>query len=475
MQHSVHQPPSHLLACPKCQADTHNGFEPTRQVCQKCGEHYFDLAGMPCWFDTGIRQQAVWQNLYANMLARGEDNLAQSQALLNAKTQLASTQARLQQLCEGNQAMLATLNTLLAEAGLSAIKHPEYADHDASHMLQYYELLLRDWAWPCDGQQTDENQAELGRVSAALKATGKSLGDMWVVGAGAGRLSIDMHMHLGATHTIALDANLILIAAAHRLVTQQKTWQLPELNTRPQQGFAASKLWSLPCRQWLAQSAACSSSNLESNLENWYAIAGNAWLPPLKAGRFDTIVTPWFMDVNGREPAALIAQVQKYLKPGGLWLNTGPLLYSTSLNDAQKLSHNEIIELLVLAGFEVVYQNIETSAYLNSPLKAQQRTEQIWTFAAIAPATITCGASSPLASPASSTQPPAWLLLPHLPIPTSVPLNTHGNPLLQQLVAMVDGNKSLNLIAAQMQPNLGPDKNALDVVRSAFAEYLLVD
>ena len=486
MHHTAkcHTPPSHLLACPKCQADTHSGFEPEQQRCQNCSEHYFDLAGMPCWFDTGIRQHAVWQNLYANMLERGETNLAQSQALLNDKTQLASTQARLHRLCAGNQAMLAALNTLLAGAGLSAIKHAEYADHDASHMLQYYELLLRDWAWPATealdadsetnhviGRNTvDENRAELNRIAVALKATGKGLGDTWVIGAGAGRLSVDMHMQLGASHTIALDANLLLITAAHRLVTQNIAWQLPELNSRPQHGFATHHVWSLPYRPWP------NYTTPREHLQNWYAMAGNAWQPPLKPGCFDSVVTPWFMDVNGREPAALIAQVQKYLKPGGLWLNTGPLLYSASLNDAQKLSHDEIIELLVLAGFEVVYQNIETSAYLNSPLNAQTRTEQIWTFAAVAPL---ANATHPVQThllPAHPlpTQPPAWVLLPHLPIPINITFNTQGNAVLEQLAAKVDGVNSLNSIAEVMRANLGPEKDALEIVRNAFVEYLLV-
>ena len=449
-------PPNHLLACPQCQADTQNGFSPAQQQCQHCGGHFFDLAGMPCWFDTGMPQRAVWQNLYANAMERGQQNLAQSQALVEDAI-LPSTRQRLTQAHHANAVMLQGLNTLLGESGLSAIKHPEYANHDASHMLQYYELLLRDWAWGKADQ--DENHIEFNRISQALKSTGRTLGDTWVIGAGAGRLSVDMHQRLGADHTIALDANLVLITAAHRIAAQGKTLQLAEQHSNPQQGFAANHVWSLPAPHIAI-----------NGLESWTAIAGNAWHPPLKPGSFDTVVTPWFMDVNGREPADLIALVYKYLKPGGLWLNTGPLLYSNSLTEAQKLSHEEIAQLVTLAGFDVVYQNYEVSPYLNSPLAAHTRTEQIWTFAAIAPAA-NYFAQNYTHNPATAV--PPWLVLPHLPIPKATPLNTHNNPVLEHLASLVDGQQSINTIANLMRPNLSADKDPVSMVRAAFLDYLL--
>ena len=171
------------------------------------------------------------------------------------------------------------------------------------------------------------------------------------------------------------------------------------------------------------------------------------------------------MDVNGREIRELIGLVAQLLKPGGLWINTGPLLYASNLTLAQKYTHEEILTLLEMAGFSVEFQQAETVTYLKSPLSTQVRGEQVWTFAARAPA-----------QGYINTQvefPPAWLQLPHLPIPQSVAQVQQQNPVLQQLLGLVDGRTSLQQIAAQMAPNLDPGQDALALVKTVFAQLLL--
>ena len=71
------------------------------------------------------------------------------------------------------------------------------------------------------------------------------------------------------------------------------------------------------------------------------------------------------------------------------------------------------------------------------------------------------------------TPPAAWVVLPHLTIPSTVSFNTHANPVLEHLAAQVKGITSINDIADIMRPNLVEDKNPLEVVRGAFLEYLL--
>lgn len=441
-------PPVELLACPVCKTVAGEGFEPSAQRCDRCQEQFFDLAGLPCWFNTAIEQKAVWENLFHVIKARGDQNLIDENAL-QAQCYLRDTLARLKNKNLAERGIITAMTELFSDLNLQANAHHQYADHDPKHMLGYFELLLRDWAW-----DTDENQQAFHRVESVVKQSGKTLGNTWVMGCGAGRLSLDLHFSdLGATHTVAFDANLLLVGAAHRLIVQKKSWVLPEVYKYPQKDLKHVKQWHL------------TGDKIDATaVDGWYPMAGNVWFPPFAEAAFDTIVTPWFMDVNGKSPLALMDMLRRYLKPGGLWLNTGPLLYSDNLPDDACYSHDEIRSLMQLSGWELLNERFDDVNYLNTPLSRRKREEEVWTFAALSPTTH---------STSSSKEAYPWLIVPSLPIPATTPLNHPDNPILQHLVSLVDGHTSIGDIAETMQPNLGPDKDALAVVRAAFIEYLL--
>jgi hypothetical protein len=450
----------------------HVGFNPSANSCDACGQTFFDLNGLPCWFDIGLAQRHHWETLYTMAMAQGQINLQRSQALKLGDL-LPSSVARTQHTANLNKGIIDSLDGLLSQLGLNKSLNAEFAHQDPSRFFAYFELLLRDWAW--DGavhQDNSENARELDRLGAALEAAGSSdrrsndrpaqslevrppqLGETWIIGAGAGRLSYDFHLRFKPANTLALDISPLLIGCAYRLVVQQQPWQLPELHSGPQQGYPLAKIWPMNTPKYP-----------EGAIDNWFPLVGNAWHPPFKKHSFDAVVTPWFMDVNGRDVRELIGLVQNYLKPGGLWLNTGPLLYGADIAESCRYCHEEILELLALAGFTVVYHHTSQSAYLETPLSAQKRIEQIWTFAAFAPHQF------PHRYP--MCQPPAWIVLPHLPIPAGIVLNTQSNPVLEHLAAQVNGTNTINDIAKLMRPNLAEGKDALDIVRSAFLEYLL--
>ena len=446
-------PPRHLLACPRCGAGCGEGLDPDAQTCHNCRQSFFDLAGMPCWFNAGKTQLLLWQSLYGIALQQAERNFALSERELPRYDLPPRGRARMQAMQRANRQIIEDVKALLDEAGLRPEIAPEFANYDASRMLQYFELLLRDWAWDAEiPAPANENTLELQRLQNALAQIETPLGHTLVMGAGAGRLSWDIQRELQPESTIALDTNPVLISAAHRLVAQQKPWHLTELQPNPQAGLA-------PMRRW--QMAA--SAGTAEQRSRWFALAANAWNPPLQAGSLDSVITPWFIDVNGKEVRTLIAQVQKLLKPGGLWINTGPLLYGTDITPTRRYTAEEIVELMQLAGFTVEYQNFAVSPYLKTPLSQQTRTEQVWTFVARAPQ---AGQALPVSDP------PAWILLPHLPIPP-LQIALPDDPVLQHLLALVDGRRSLNDIAAQLAPNLDKDQNPLHLVQAVFMEYLL--
>lgn len=455
MPQTLRLPPLHLLACPRCGADTTEGLDPHQQRCNRCNQTFFDLAGLPCWFNVGLEQKKLWQSLYGLAKSQARRNLQLSEQQPR-HDMLTRTRARAEQIDNANRAIIAAIEELLDDVQLGADIAPEFANYDAGRMLQYFELLLRDWAWDSAVPPAEnENALELNRLRQAIEQAGISLGHTLVLGAGAGRLSWDIQRTFNPDSIIALDTNPVLIAAAHRLVALEKPWQLTELHPNPQIGLPQMHSWTLAAPQ--AESGC---------RDRWFAMGANAWSPPLKAGCFDTLITPWFIDVNGKDVRLLIAQIQKLLKPGGNWINTGPLLYGSDIPPARRYSTDEIVELSQVAGFEFRYQATAVSPYLKTPLSQQLRTEQVWTFIARAPTTTTQLAPTPAGSP------PAWILLPHLAIPR-LDIPAPQDPVLQRLLAMVDGQTSINAIAAQIAPNLPAGQDPVALVQAVFVEYLL--
>ncbi len=452
-------PPHHLLACPKCAASTELGLNIAAQRCDACGTQFFDLAGLPCWFQNGEQQKVVWQNLFALTLAQSQTNLQVTEMELQQCDLLPQVRQRLQSTHQANQQIIGAFTELMQGAGLVPQPVPELAHMDPGPMLQYFELLLRDWAWDSElAEEMSPNRAEFLRVRQALADSAglDGLGNLLVLGAGAGRLSYDLHTQLTPASTLALDNNPLLIAAAHRLVKQQKPWQLPEIQTNPQDGFPGIRSWTLQTPLPAA------------DLSQWSAMAADAWHPPLRTGSFDLILTPWFIDVNGREVRDLMAQISRLLKPGGYWINTGPLLYSKHQPLSQQYTHDEIRMLLNLAGFTLAADRVTTSPYLQTPLAAQCRHEQMWTFAARAP-------MQAWRSSETVEGLPAWVILPHLPIPPLSNARTQQHPVLAHVLSLVDGKRSIYDLAAMMAPNLAPDQDPVAMMKAVFTQYLLAD
>ena len=71
----------------------------------------------------------------------------------------------------------------------------------------YYANIHRDWAWG-----DEENEASLKQIRAVLHDHAE-LGNVLVLGAGAGRLAYDIHMQLGGDTTIGTNSNTLSVVA----------------------------------------------------------------------------------------------------------------------------------------------------------------------------------------------------------------------------------------------------------------------
>jgi SAM-dependent methyltransferase len=79
-----------------------------------------------------------------------------------------------------------------------------------------------------------------------------------------------------------------------------------------------------------------------------------------RSSSFDVVVTSFFID-TARDIYEYLAVIKNVLKPGGLWINSGPLHYHQ--RDAIPYSHEHLLSIFALFGFRVLNQQIITTSY----------------------------------------------------------------------------------------------------------------
>ena len=445
--------PQGMLICPVCASD----IEAIQ--CPKCHSEFFALGNIPCVFTAGIQQKKLWQHQMAMMEAQGGEALANLEYALQGYDLSDLTRARLEQAFESMEQSLKVILAQFSGAGLVAQLDPMYDQTTVDNPTEYYHHILRDWAWdnePSKYFETHANDANLKRVMNvwADPAPGKML----VLGAGAGRLSWDLHEKLEPEFTIASDINPFLLTCAQDLIKERKAITLPELYTYPQIGYPFSKSWTMQPPE--------DAGNLR---ERWFALGSDVWNMPLRENSVDTIVTSWLLDVTGGDVKDLIGVITYLLKPGGRWINTGPLLYSRNMSFDKKYSAEEIFDFAEMAGFDMEQQEVDEVEHMVSPLNARYHYEQILSFCAQKSLT-----PKPVATPSRNSEwlTPPWLVMHHLPVPNIDFQCERGHEFIAKVLELVDGEKSIYLMAQLLQPDMPEGVSAKDAVTALFGQIL---
>ena len=253
----------------------------------------------------GRWQRHLWQHQLALNNQQAQGGMAAMQALLERSDLVPASRQRIEESRDIAQASLASIEGLLAQAGLTPVWDEQFNHLSLGPISEYYHHILQDWAW---GRHPTRAPSPL--LSLEQPQPGSSL---LALGAGAGRLSWELHQRWRAGVSLATDINPLLLAASHRLIVNQEAFTFYELNSFPQITKARSAAYSLE--------PACGT-------EQARAAAGTRWPPmwhmPIKPNSLDIVLTAWFIDVHGGDNRALISLIQRWLKPGGRWINSGP-------------------------------------------------------------------------------------------------------------------------------------------------------
>lgn len=416
-----------VLACPRCDQPLQEEGEAMR--CPGCRTVYPSLGGVPWLFADPDTALAEWRQRFDFALTDIARDERAAAAALEQGGLLPSTERRLRRQIEAWRAHAGELKALLAPLGAGA-SEATYETHLALRtrlptevgLTAYYSNIHRDWAWG-----DEENRQSLEAVAEALGS--RAPGRMLVPGAGAGRLAYDLHQSLNPGLTVALDFNPLLVLAAAGLCAGE-TVPLHEFPIAPRRAedVAVARELSAP----------------EPARPGLHHVLASALRPPFADGVFDTLVTPWLVDVLPEDLALQAARWNRLLAAGGRWVWFGSAAFRTP-SPAQNYSLEEALEIIAQNGFAEPSVAEREIPYMDSPASRHGRRESV--------VTVVAEKVSDTQRPPRHKALPDWLVVGAEPVPAlenfrvqAVSTRVHAF-----IMSMIDGRRSIADMAKLME------------------------
>ncbi|WP_405234199.1 hypothetical protein [Lentisalinibacter salinarum] len=416
-----------LLACPRCDRSLEADVDSLR--CPGCATGFPSLDGVPWLFADPDTALAEWRQRFDFALTDIAKDEQAAVAALEKGGLLASTERRLRRQIEAWRAHADELKSLLAPLG-AGVSEATYETHLALRtrlptevgLTAYYANVHRDWAWG-----DEENRQSLEAVAGALR--GEAPGRMLVPGAGAGRLAYDLHQTLAPEVTVALDFNPLLVLAAAKLCAGE-TVSLHEFPIAPSRAgdVAAARELAAP----------------EPARPGLRHVLASALRPPFRAGAFDTLVTPWLVDVLPEDLSVQAARWNRLLTAGGRWVWFGSAAFRTP-SPARNYSLEEALEIIAMAGFGEPSVTEREIPYMDSPLSRHGRREQV--------VTVVAEKTAEAELPPRHKALPDWLVVGSEPVPAleNFRMQAVSTRVHAFIMSMIDGRRSIADMAKLME------------------------
>lgn len=333
-------------------------------VCAHCGQKYPRVGRIPVLLPRPDDHVSLWRQQLALLVAQGEHTLSGMDAEAALPGVVRPGQTRLRTLAKAVSDQLREISEVVSPA-LGGPLPPAQSVGLPRGVVEHIHFLYRDWGW--DGGASLENQQSLDAIREMVG--GQGLGGTLVLGAGGCRLAYDLHRQCGASDTVVLDIDPYLFLVAEEVIRGGSV-QLTEASPAVQQVGRTARSWTLR-----APAGPLGDDHFHFFLANGLA-------PPFVQGTFDTIVTPWFIDQVPTDLPAFLRTVNLMLRPGGRWINHGPLLYPPDAPLSRRFSCEEVLELAEQAGFGIERTSAVSGPHFVSPLTGRGKVEWVLTFVA---------------------------------------------------------------------------------------------
>jgi len=438
-----------LLQCPVCQSN-HLQAQESGIKCLSCQQIFPEHGNIVWFFKEPEESVRDWHNRFNFFAQATELEVFQLKTELKQDGLLPTTQHRLQRLIqakiEHSREVMKIMEPIKVH-GDGRVEHSialKVKMPETQALMSYYSNVLRDWSYG-----DEENKVCLELV---LKTIGSntSLGTMGVFGAGACRLPYDVHRHTNNSRTIAVDINPYLFYVAKRALSG-KNLTLYEFPMAPIN--LDSHGVKLKCKA------------PEPLKDGFHFLLADAMNPSFADHTFDTILTPWIIDIVHQDIRDLFCRFNRILKTGGRWVNFGSLaFFHRQFHLCYSLE--ETLEIVRESGFSIERYYQEDIPYLHSPYSSQKRTEKVLCFSA--------KKITEVDQPKEFNYLPKWLLDYKEPIPRLPDLEQQVmvNQTLADLLGMIDGQRSLEQLAVEAAPKLQlPVENVQTMLRGLLSKF----
>ncbi len=272
-----------------------------------------------------------------------------------------------------------------------------------------------------------------------------ALGDVLVLGAGAGRLAYDIHKQLDCARLVAMDFNPLLMLVANEMA-KGKLLSMYEFPIAPRslEDDAVLRKLSAP----------------EVAGENFHLVLGDALRAPFAAGSFDTVVTPWLIDIITEDLPVFAARINRLLKDNGRWVNFGSLAFADP-GRARHYSPEETKAIVAESGFSDPYISQATIPYMCSPASRHGRQEQVFSFCAYK--------ERDTGQVPRHKALPDWLVTGKEPVPMTQSFRTQAmtTQIYAFIMSLIDGKRSIEDMAKILeQQKLMTRQEAVPAIRS---------
>lgn len=434
-----------LLACPRCDKSP---LETTDDAlhCNACKIDFPMIENMPWMFAEPQAALGEWRGRLQFSLQKFSHEIAGLQEELKNEDLRALSRRRLTRYKKALESHRRSLQKLLRPVEIQSLQG-NYESYLALRtrlpseqgLNTYYANIHRDWAW---GDK--ENKASLQQVRAVLRDHAE-LGIVLVLGAGAGRLAYDIHTELDCSTTVAMDFNPLLMLVA-KTVTSGARLNLYEFPIAPLALDDDAVLRKLTAPAVVD--------------ENFHLVFGDALRPPFPDKSFDTVVTPWLIDIISEDLPIMAARINNLLKNNGRWVNFGSLAFS-SPEHALCYSPEETKAIVAESGFSDPYVSQATIPYMCSPASRHGRQERVFTFSAYKERAVS--------KPERHKALPDWIVTGQDPVPLKPSFRQQAmtTQIYSFIMSLIDGKRSIKDMAVVLEnQKLMTKKEAEPAIRS---------
>lgn len=441
--------PEEVFHCPRCGGALSRVVGGSR--CEACGASFPAFGSISCLVDDPSLWRTIWLRRLDDYSAGVEARARALRREAEAANLLPRTSRRLLRIADGLEHQLEVLTGLfepldVGSDPLVAAAIPSRADPgEQVAILEGYEHVFRDWAWGAR-----ECELALGFVAPLVP---KGVDRVAIYGTGAGRLAVEIHQSCESARTLALDFNPLPLLVADRILAGE-TVTLPEFPADPR----SDDLVVVP--RSLARPFAVRPG--------FRLVLADPLRPPIPPASLDVVVTSWFIDLARTDLPSTAAAINRVLRPGGSWVNIGPLRFPSELSRAYTIE--EVLEIVAASGFEVASHDTSHDQQdlpsFDSPASGTRRTELVFRFAARKTA------DAPTIDMADPV--PPWVANPLTPIPITPALIALGRTSMftTGVLGMIDGNRSVVDVARELGRAWGIDPGQLHDELRAFLARL---